>query len=130
MEGTLFFLSIGSTRSWTFRHFLQFYIWQIYSYSIKYFHLLEIPFGWCSLWFLMLHIISAHNNCNLKYKISKEIPIVFHNGSVYDYHFTIKQLAIEFRGKFDCLGENTEKYITFSAPIYKKMIMMKQSYTN
>ena len=42
----------------------------------------------------------------------------------------IKQLAKEFEGKFDCLGENTEKYITFSAPIYKKMIMMKQSYTN
>ena len=42
----------------------------------------------------------------------------------------IEQLPIEFKHKFDCLGENTEKYITFSAPIYKKMIMMKQSYTN
>ena len=29
-------------------------------------------------------------------------------------------MAIEFKGNFDCLGENTEKYITFSAPIYKK----------
>ena len=63
---------------------------------------------------------AAHNNCNLRYKIPKEIPIVFHNGSTYDYHFIIKQLAKEFKGKFDCLGENTEKYITFSAPIYKK----------
>ena len=61
---------------------------------------------------------AAHNSCNLRCKIPKEIPIAFHNGSVYDYHFIIKQLAIEFKGKFDCLGENTKKYITFSAPIY------------
>ena len=26
----------------------------------------------------------------------------------------------EFQGNFECLGENTEKYITFSAPITKK----------
>ena len=61
---------------------------------------------------------AAHNSCNLRYKIPTEIPLAFHNGSVYDYHFIIKQLAIELKGKFDCLGENTKKYITFSAPIY------------
>ena len=27
----------------------------------------------------------------------------------------------EFEGKFECLGENTEKYITFSVPIKKKI---------
>ena len=59
----------------------------------------------------------AHSNCNLNYKIPKEIPVVFHNGSTYDYHFIIKQLAREFKGYFHCLGENTEKYITFSVPI-------------
>ena len=73
---------------------------------------------------------AAHSICNLCYKIPKEILIVFHNGSTYDYHFIIKQLAIEFRVNFDCLGKNIEKYITFSAPIYKKTIMIKQSYTN
>ena len=50
----------------------------------------------------------------------KEIPILFHNGSTYDYHFIIKQLAEEFKGNFDCLGENPEKYITFSVPVYKE----------
>ena len=40
-----------------------------------------------------------------------------HNGSTYDDHFIIKQLAKKFKGKIDCLGENTEKYITFSVPI-------------
>ena len=62
---------------------------------------------------------AAHNNCNLRYKVPKEIPVVFHNGFTYDYHFIVKQLAKEFGGKFDCFGENTEKYIAFSEPIYK-----------
>ena len=64
---------------------------------------------------------AAHNTCNLKYKIPKNIPVIFHNGSTYDYHFIIKELAREFEGNFDCLGENTEKYITFSVPIKKKI---------
>ena len=63
---------------------------------------------------------AAHSNCNLNYKIPKEILVVFHNGSTYDYHFIIKQLAREFKGNFECLGENTEKYITFSVPIKKE----------
>ena len=45
---------------------------------------------------------AAHNMCcNLRYKITKEIPVVFHNGSVYDYHFRIKELVKEFDGNFD-----------------------------
>ena len=59
--------------------------------------------------------------CNLRYKIPKEIPVVFHNGSTYDYHFTIKELVKEFDGNFECLGENTEKNITYSVPIKKKI---------
>ena len=64
---------------------------------------------------------TAHNICNLRYKITKEIPAVFHNGSTCDYHFIIKELVKEFNGNFECLGENTEKYITFSVPIKKKI---------
>ena len=50
-----------------------------------------------------------------------EIPVVFHNDSNYDYHFTIKELANEFEGKLDCLGKNTEKYKTFFVPIEKEV---------
>ena len=64
---------------------------------------------------------AAHNICNLRYNVPKKIPIVFHNGSTYDYHFVIKKLPEEFKGKFECLGENTEKYITFSVPIKKEL---------
>ena len=59
--------------------------------------------------------------CNLRYKVPKEIPIVFHNGSTYDYHFIINELVKEFKGNSECLGKNTEKYITFSVPIKKKI---------
>ena len=64
---------------------------------------------------------AAHNICNLRYRIPKEIPIVFHNGSTYDYHFIIKKLVKEFDGNFECLGENTGKYITFSVPLKKEI---------
>ena len=33
---------------------------------------------------------AAHSICNLRSKVVKEIPVVFHNGSSYDYHFIIK----------------------------------------
>ena len=64
---------------------------------------------------------AVQNVCNLRYKVPKEIPVVFHNGSTYDYHFIIKELVKEFDGNFNCLGENTEKYITFSVPLKKKI---------
>ena len=64
---------------------------------------------------------AAHNICNLRYKVPKEIPVVIHNGSTYDYHVIIKELVKEFDGNFDCLGENTEKCITFLVPLKKKI---------
>ena len=64
---------------------------------------------------------APQNTCNLRYKIPKNIPVIFHNGSTYGYHFIIKELTHEFDGNFECLGENTEKYITFSVPIKKRI---------
>ena len=32
---------------------------------------------------------AAHSICNLKYSIPKESPIVFRNGSKYDYRFIV-----------------------------------------
>ena len=46
---------------------------------------------------------------------------MFHNGSTYDYQFLIEELTKEFKGQFECLGENTEKYITFSVPVKKEI---------
>ena len=62
----------------------------------------------------------VHSICTLKYSIPKEITIIFDNGPNYDYYFIIKEQAEEFERQFPCLGENTEKYITFSVPIEKE----------
>ena len=71
--------------------------------------------------------------------MTNEIPAVFHNMSNYDCHFIIKELANEFKGQFECLGENTEKYKTFfrsdrkrshkSLQRKKEMKLLKQFYT-
>ena len=39
---------------------------------------------------------AAHSICNFKYSTPKEITVIFHSGSNYDYHFIIKELAEEF----------------------------------
>ena len=33
----------------------------------------------------------------------------------------MKKLAEEFEGQFECLGEKTEKYITFSVPVKNRL---------
>ena len=63
---------------------------------------------------------AAHSICNLNYNVPQEIPVKIHNGSTYDYHFLNKELAEEFKVELECLGENTEKYISFSVPIKKE----------
>ena len=63
---------------------------------------------------------ASHSIYNLKYKRPKEIPVAFHNGSTYDDHFIINNVAKEFYGQLECLGENTKKYITISVPISKE----------
>ena len=64
---------------------------------------------------------AAHSICNLKYSVPKKIPIVFHNGSNYDYHFIIKELTEEYKRQFTRLRENTEKYRTFTVPTGKEV---------
>ena len=65
--------------------------------------------------------------CNLKNSVPKKISIIFHNGYNYDYHFIIKELVEEFKRKFTCLGENTEKYITFIVPIEKEVMRVDKN---
>ena len=67
---------------------------------------------------------AAHRLCNLKYSLPN---IVFHNGSSYDYHFITKKLAEEFKKQLTCLGENTEKYITFTVPIENQVTRIDKS---
>ena len=77
---------------------------------------------------------SAHSKCYLNYKVLKDVLIIIHNAS-YDTHFIINQLAEEFKGKLNCIGDNLKKHITFSVPIKKqcddgKTITRKLRFTN
>ena len=60
---------------------------------------------------------AAHSICNLRYQEQRDIPVIIHSGSNYDFHLLIKDLAKEFKSDIYCIGENTEKYISFSIPI-------------
>ena len=62
---------------------------------------------------------TSHDIRNLRCN-PKEIPLVFQNDTTNDYHFIMQELAEEFEGQLKCLGENTEKYTTFSVPIKKE----------
>ncbi|KYN10461.1 hypothetical protein ALC57_17400, partial [Trachymyrmex cornetzi] len=57
---------------------------------------------------------TAHSNCNLNYKNSFNIPVVFHNLSGYDAHFIIKEIATAYEGQVDVLPITKEKYISFT----------------
>ena len=39
----------------------------------------------------------------------KKIPVAFHNGYYYDYHFVMNELAEGFKKQVTCLGESIEK---------------------
>ena len=70
---------------------------------------------------------AAHSICNLKYSVPKNIPIVLHNGSNYDYHFIIKELKEECKNQFSCLREITEKYITVTVPTGKEVTRIEEN---
>ena len=59
---------------------------------------------------------AAHSIWDLRYKVPDNISIIIHNAS-YDTDFIINQLAKEFKGELDCIGENIENFITFSVTI-------------
>ena len=59
---------------------------------------------------------AACNECNLKMKKPKFIPVVFHNLKNYDSHLFIKNLGVT-EGEINCIPKTEEKYISFSKKI-------------
>ena len=55
---------------------------------------------------------SAHKICNLKYKVSKFFPVVFHNLSGYDSHLFIKTLE-NSEDDISCIPNNEENKLHF-----------------
>ena len=58
----------------------------------------------------------AHSLCNLRYKISSYIPVVFHNLSGYDAHLFIRELG-GHASDMEVIAKNKEDYISFSMKV-------------
>ncbi|KYM90760.1 hypothetical protein ALC53_01754 [Atta colombica] len=92
--------------------------WEAYCSATRY-HICEKPFALddtrvrdhCHL--TDRYCGPAHSNCNVNYKNSFHIPIVFHNLSGYDAHFIIKEIATAYMTCFiyhvDSIKNKTEK---------------------
>ena len=48
------------------------------------------------------------------------MPVVFNNGSNYDYHFSLKNQQMSLGDNLKVLGGNKETHKTFSVPIKNK----------
>ncbi|CAB4009241.1 Gastrula zinc finger [Paramuricea clavata] len=56
---------------------------------------------------------AAHNMCNLKYRITWNVPVVFHNLRGYDSHLIMQEIG-KFKMNINVVPNNMEKYISFS----------------
>ena len=54
---------------------------------------------------------ATHSICNLRYSAPKDIPVLFHNGTNYDFNLIITELAEELRSELQCIPVNTNRYI-------------------
>ncbi|CAB4015988.1 Gastrula zinc finger, partial [Paramuricea clavata] len=56
---------------------------------------------------------AAHNICNLKYRITWKVSVVFHNLRGYDSHLIMQEIG-KFKMDVNVIPNNMEKYISFS----------------
>ncbi len=56
---------------------------------------------------------AACDKCNLRMRVPKFIPVLFHNLEGYDSHLFVKSLGLE-KGDIKCIPKTDEKYISFS----------------
>ena len=56
---------------------------------------------------------AAHRNCNINLKISKKLPIIFHNLRGYASHLIFKELS-KFNCNINVIPNGLEKYMSFA----------------
>ncbi len=56
---------------------------------------------------------AACDKCNLRMRVPKFIPVLFHNLEGYDSHLFVKSLGLK-EGDIKCIPKTDEKYISFS----------------
>ena len=68
---------------------------------------------------------AAHEICNLKYKVPKFFPVVFHYLSGYGRHLFIKTLG-NSEGDISCIPNNEENYISFTKQVIVDKFVNKE----
>ena len=59
---------------------------------------------------------SAQQKCNINYKLTEKIPVIFHNLRGYDSHFIMQEIgsiAVKFKTKINVIPNNMERYMSF-----------------
>ena len=56
----------------------------------------------------------SHPMCNVKFKLSKRIPVVLHNLKNYDAHLIMEGIGKLGKDNIKCIPQNSERYISFS----------------
>ena len=56
---------------------------------------------------------SCHWSCNINLKVSKKLPVIFHNLKGYDSHLIFKELS-KFNCNIDVIPNGLEKYMSFT----------------
>ena len=56
---------------------------------------------------------SAHWSCNINLRLTKKVPVIFHNLRGYDGHLIIKEIR-KFDVKVSVIPNELEKYMTFT----------------
>ena len=68
---------------------------------------------------------SAHEICNIEYKVPKLFPVIFHNLSGYDGYLFIKALG-NGNGDISCIPNNEENYISLTKKVIVDKFMNKE----
>ena len=55
---------------------------------------------------------SAHTDCNLSYRLTNKIPVIFHNLRGYDSHLIMQEIG-KSNKDINAIPYNTEKYMAF-----------------
>ena len=56
---------------------------------------------------------SAHWSCNVNFKMTKKVPVIFHNLKDYDSHLILKELS-KFNVKISVVPNGLEMYMAFT----------------
>ena len=59
---------------------------------------------------------AAYSKCNLRMRVPKFVPVLFHNLEGYNSHLFVKSLGLS-DGKINCIPKTDEKYISFSKEV-------------